>query len=260
MDNLSLGELAVWESAADNYQEFSKHDPLRHEILLPALYRMIGNPKDLSIADLGCGSGEISAKLSQEGARISACDGAPRFLAMANKYLNKYGAKTCLHDLREPIQIGNECFPAASFSLVLANMVISSLPNLQPLFDSAKRLLLPDGRFIFTALHPAFTPPAAKVYAGISGRLAPRLRKIYVLDYFLERRVDKTFQGSQVPPVPYRHRTLTTLFSALRHSGFVVTDLQEPRPGKESKVAKSTATTHALKAPIFILIEAKLSR
>jgi 2-polyprenyl-3-methyl-5-hydroxy-6-metoxy-1,4-benzoquinol methylase len=257
MTSISLDELTTWESVANNYQEFTKQDMLRQEILLPALFDMIGNPQDLNVADLGCGDGSVAAKLCEQGARVSACDGAPSFVKMAKKNLTKYNAKVCEHDLREPIQVGDNCFPAGSFDLVIANMVISSLPNLQPLFDSAKRLLIPGGKLIISTLHPAFTPPAAKVYAGLIGRLIPRLRKINVLNYFLERRVNKTFQGGGVPPVPYRHRTLTTLFNALRHSGFAVTDLQEPRPGKDSKVAKSTATIHALKAPIFILIEAR---
>jgi hypothetical protein len=138
--------------------------------------------------------------------------------------------------------------------------VISSLSDPAAFLRGAAALLKPRGRLLLSTLHPAFTPPAAKVSAGILGRLHARFRKLVVLNYVLEQRVTKVIQGSGVPPLPYHHRTLSTLVGHLGAAGLAITWIGEPRPNGTSAVARNRATAHALRAPLFLLMEAQPHR
>lgn len=248
------GDLARWADAADAYGAFVEGDLLRREILLPALDSLLGDVAGKRIADLGCGTGSYAAALVARGAQVSACDGVPAFVATARTRIAPH--PVLLHDLTQPLP-ASAVFPSGGFDIVLAHMVLHSLEDPAPLIDAAFRLLAPGGRLVLTTLHPAFTPPAAKVHAGILGRLLPSKRRLVVVNYFAEKRVLKKIQASAVPALPYHHRTLDTLSRILGRAGFALTAIHEPRPSGTSPVAADPATAHALRAPLFLLLEAK---
>lgn len=251
--------LAAWRNAAADYTELNRNDPRKYELLLPALHDMLGDIRGQRIADLGCGPGDEARWMAEHGATVTGCDGVPSFVARAQELLSPFaGCYAVEHDLQ--LGLADGIFPSASFDTVTATMLVSSLSDLHPLFRSVARMLKPGGRFILSTLHPAFTPPAAKVHAGVLGRLHPRLRRVVVLDYFTEKRVLKSIQGSGVPPLPYHHRTLGTLISSLVASGLVVTDLREPRPSDSSAIARDPSLRHTLTVPLFVLLEAQPSR
>lgn len=259
MSGTPTDELAQWGDAAGAYARFVDGDVRRTELLLPALRALLGELGGRDVLDLGCGTGSDAAWMAARGARVTAVDGVPAFVEATRAALAPFpGARAVLHDLRA--ELPEAVVPGRSTDLVVASMLVSSLPDLEPLLRSVARVLRPGGRLVLSTLHPAFTPPAAKVHAGLLGRIAHRLRRVVVLDYFTEKRLSKGIQGSRIPPLPYHHRTLETLVTSLAACGLVITGLREPRPSDHSAIARTRALNHALRVPLFVLLEAQLSR
>ncbi len=246
-------DLELWTNAAGPYAAWSKHDPLRRELLEPALTRVIGDPSGLLVADLGCGDGALAASLAAGGARIRACDAIPSYVDTAIRALPS-DARVVQHDLLVPLP-EDEVFPSSSFDLVLVVMVLHALADIAPLLGSVARILKPSGRGILALRHPAFTPPAAYLHAGVLGRFHPRFWRTVVVDYFTDKRLMWKIQGSSVPPLPVYHRTLEALITPLSAAGLAITGLHEPRPEDRSAPATIVAGHHARSAPIHLILE-----
>lgn len=103
---------------------------------------MIGECKNKSILEIGCGTGRFSIYLSNQGSQVTALDPV---LPMLKKLNNKKIQNANLINAS-----GYELpFKKNTFNGCICLNVLNHLPNYQTIFYEVKRILKPDGFFIF---------------------------------------------------------------------------------------------------------------
>lgn len=120
----------------------SRWDALREDLfgrdfLIPTLLSLL--PQDLVIADLGCGTGEMLARLAPVGGRVIGVDREPAMLDQARRrgaFDLRVGE---LHAL--PIEDGE-------LDLALLVLVLHHVAELAPVFSELERVLKPGGRVV----------------------------------------------------------------------------------------------------------------
>lgn len=130
----------------------------------PVVREAVGDPRGLTVLDLGCGTGRHALWLAASGARVTAVDFSEGMLAQARLKPGAEAIRFITHDLHQPLP-----FPDASFDLVVSGLVLEHLQQLTGFFREARRVLRPGGRAVVSAMHPAmflrgaqarFTDPA----------------------------------------------------------------------------------------------------
>jgi SAM-dependent methyltransferase len=116
------------------------------------------------------------------------------------------------------------------FDAVVCNMAFMDMATLDPLLRAARRLLKPEGRFVFCVTHPCFnTPDHVKVVEeeDRAGRIV--LTYSIKIPHYLRPTIEK---GAGMPGEPephyYFHRSLSDLLAACFGAGFVLDGLEEP--------------------------------
>lgn len=137
-----------WDAEAPRFDDQPDHG-LRapevraawRELLLSAL-----PPAPAHVADLGCGTGSITALLAKEGYAVEGVDFSSRMVAAAKA---KVGNTAKIHqgDAASPP------LPEATFDAVFARHVLWTLPNPQAVVGRWLKLLRPGGRLVLVEGH-----------------------------------------------------------------------------------------------------------
>jgi malonyl-CoA O-methyltransferase len=116
----------------------------------PLVRAAVGDARDLTVLDLGCGTGRHALWLAAAGATVTAVDFSERMLAEARRKPGSTAIRFLAHDLAEPLP-----FAAGAFDLVVSGLVLEHLRDLDAFFGEAHRVLRADGRAVVSAMHPA---------------------------------------------------------------------------------------------------------
>jgi 2-polyprenyl-3-methyl-5-hydroxy-6-metoxy-1,4-benzoquinol methylase len=116
------------------------------------------------------------------------------------------------------------------FDAALCSMALFDMAEIDPLMRALARLLRPDGRFVFSVVHPCFNNPAAVHVAAMEDREGEIITtySIEVRDYIHSTMKHAAAIRGQPRPQPVFHRPLQTLFGAAFAAGFVIDALEEP--------------------------------
>ena len=142
----------------------------------PLVRSLLGDVRQLSVADIGCGTGRHTAYLAEAGARVTAVDFAPDMMAQAIEKAKGHNVRFVSHDLTEPFP-----FDKDSFDRVLCCLVLEHISDLDPVIEEMGRICRPGGFILLSELHPAM-----------------RLRR-------LQARFTDTETGRKVNVESYRH-------------------------------------------------------
>ncbi|MEW5819667.1 MAG: class I SAM-dependent methyltransferase [Cyanobacteriota bacterium] len=107
------------------------------------------NFNNLSIIDLGCGTGRHSIEFANKGANVIALDFAEEMIKIA-KINNTDKINFIFHDLSKIWPVKND-----QFDLVFSSLVLEHIYNLDLFFSECKRVCKPRGLIYITAMHPA---------------------------------------------------------------------------------------------------------
>ena len=158
-------EIALVQAGYDRWAAVYDHDanPLQ-ALEEPVLRGAVGDPRGLTVLDLGCGTGRHSVWLAESGASVTAVDFSEGMLTEARRKPGAATVRFLTHDLHHPLP-----FRAEAFDLVVSGLVLEHLQDLDLFFAEAHRVLKPGGRAVVSAMHPAmflrgsqarFTDPA----------------------------------------------------------------------------------------------------
>lgn len=185
----------------------------------PALLDEVGSVSGLRVLDLGCGDAAIARTLLEAGAvSYVGIDGSAKMVEHATTGLSGTAAKIQRADI--------ESFQAApaSYDLVLSRLALHYIEDVQWVLDNCHRWLSPDGRVIFTVVHPVITSHDAR-------GSTEEPRQDWVVDnYFVEGPREQEWLGSKSR---WYHRTVEEYVRCLHEAGFALTNLRECPPRRE---------------------------
>jgi 2-polyprenyl-3-methyl-5-hydroxy-6-metoxy-1,4-benzoquinol methylase len=249
----------AWDESAEfwsrRYTEFG--DINRQFVIDPAIFRMLGSVHGLRILDAGCGNGYLCRLLAKKGAKVSGVDISKRFIEIAKKKekeaplgIDYYVSSVC--DLK--------MFADGIFDIVVSNLVLMDVTDLNKTFSEFRRVLKPNGKLVFSIMHPCFASPPVHGWVR-----EPRDsdRKEDWLFWKVDRYFDRTIEVWRYfdsPPLYSYHRPLSDYVKALLNNGFVITDFEEPIPSREAmrKHYREFANEYD-RIPWFLVIGAKAS-
>jgi ubiquinone/menaquinone biosynthesis C-methylase UbiE len=166
----------------------------------PVVQAIIGEVRGLSALDLGCGTGRHAIWLAAGGAAVTAVDFSEGMLAEARRKPGAEAVRFVAHDLHLPLP-----FAAGQFDLVVSGLVLEHLRELDGFFAEARRVLIPRGRAVVSAMHPAMFLRDARA------------------------RFTDPATGEKVQPGSVSHPIGTFVMAAIR-AGFRLTDIGEFAP------------------------------
>lgn len=238
---------------AEVYNKFGRyyHDSRKNDsgrlyneyIDIPATLSLLpDNVKNLKVLDAGCGSGIYANMVAKRGAKVVGIDVSEEMIKIASEETPKeLGVEYTVGDLYKlPFQDG-------SFNLIICTYVLENIESLDKVFDEFNRVLTPQGRCILSISHPL---------RAQSTKSKKEDKEIWVIEDYYEAGMRKSDFGSGMI-VPKYKRTLEEYVKAIKKSGFVVTDLLEPRPVKEGKDVDPVNYEKAMRLPQLLVMELK---
>jgi ubiquinone/menaquinone biosynthesis C-methylase UbiE len=238
----------AWEKKAAFWDRMMGEGNAFQRVLIgPATERLLRVLPGETLLDVACGNGVFSRRLAELGARVVAMDFSERFLELARARTEEAGYADAVEylvadatDEEQMLALGEERFDAA-----VCNMALMDMSAIDPLMRALRRLLKPNGRFIFSVQHPAFNSNAVRLALEVEDRDGALVETYSVkVTGYLHVPPGK---GGGMPgePVahPYFHRPLSELFGACFRAGFAVDGLEEPSFAKPEDDSRSTASS-----------------
>jgi ubiquinone/menaquinone biosynthesis C-methylase UbiE len=215
----------------------------------PAMYDALPDLKNKKVLSLGCGSGEDCHYLKSLGAYESiGIDISEELIKIA---IDSY--PECIFKVMD---MENLIFENESFDFVYSSLAIHYLEYWDKVFSEVYRILKPNGYFLFSSEHPTFSAMACHETKKTKTRELSYARDketgktVIIGDYFKHK--SHTEAGW---PVKKWHRTIGEISSEIKKSGFLISDIIEPKPKEEMKMVSKTTFEHLNKIPNFIIFK-----
>jgi ubiquinone/menaquinone biosynthesis C-methylase UbiE len=220
MSNDEMEEVRdVWNHIADDWRIQVGDDGDGNRILNsdPVLWAFAGGVTGLTVLDAGCGTGYLSKKLHDRGARVTGIDFSERMIEIARAYNPDI-------DFRVDSCAELRTLADASFDLVIANYVLMDTPDLQGTLHAFHRVLKTDGMAVLVFSHPCF--PQGRATVSEDGEV---IQYGWNFSYFEQRKCVDPPWAHFTSEFIWFHRPLSDYWKAFKATGFVVVDFEEPR-------------------------------
>ena len=248
IDETALARQAyeAWEKKAAFWNEMMGEGNAFQRVLIgPATERLLMVLPGETVLDVACGNGVFARRLAELGARVAAVDFSENLVELARARTEEAGYGAAVEylvadatDEEQMLALGEERFDA-----VVCNMALMDMPVIDPLMRALRRLLKPNGRFVFSVQHPAFNSNAVRLALEVEEREGALVEtySVKVTGYLYV----PAGKGAGMPgePVahPYFHRPLSELFGACFRAGFAVDGLEEPSFARAEDGSRSAA-------------------
>lgn len=224
----------AWNRNADLWTDHVRRgwDVFREHFNNPAVLRFVGNLRGKTVLDAGCGEGYNTRLLACSGARMTGVDVSQRMIELARQEEGKNPLgiryeRTSFSDL--------SLFDDASFDVVVSFMALMDGPDYEGAVREFFRVLRNGGELVFSLTHPCFLPRGSQWMEDEEGNAAG----LTVSDYFDGKPYVERWRFRAAPPdvepftVVCFPRTLSHYLNTLTKEGFVLKEIEEPRPSEE---------------------------
>lgn len=185
----------------------------------PIMFELVGNFKNKSILDLGCGDGLFGKELLRDGAaKYAGVEGSRKMADVATTNLKDTNGEVILNTME------SYSYPENSFDLVTSRFAIHYVSNINELFRSIHKSLKNNGKLVFSVQHPLTTS------SFLSKQTGERRENWIVDNYFIDGEREEPWIDHVVVKF---HRTIEQYFTALREEGFTILELREGTPKRE---------------------------
>ena len=215
--------IALWNANAEDWHLQVGHEGDLNRRLNsdPVLWSFLGDVDGLTLLDAGCGTGYLSRKFAEGGARVIAVDAAERMIEIARRETSPELAI----DYRLGSSSDLDGIADTSVDRVVSNYVLMDLPDLDRAAGAFHRVLKPGGVAVAIFSHPCF-PLGDMDETETPDGFAVR----WTSPYFEPRRIDEPPWKHFSSPFVWYHRPLKTYWRAFRDAGFTVDEFEEPSP------------------------------
>ena len=209
----------LWNRVADDWrmQVGDEGDGNRLLNSDPVLWQFAGDVNGLTVLDAGCGTGYLSRKLHDRGARVMGIDFSERMIEIARAHNPDI-------DFRVDSCAELRTIDDAHFDLVIANYVLMDTPDLHGTMLAFYRVLKPNGVAVLVFSHPCF--PQGRAIVSDDGEA---VRYDWHFPYFEQRQCIDPPWAHFTAEFIWFHRPLSDYWKAFRAAGFVVVEFEEPR-------------------------------
>jgi SAM-dependent methyltransferase len=209
----------LWNRVADDWRIQVGEDGDGNRILNsdPVLWAFAGDVKGHTVLDAGCGTGYLSKKLHDRGARVTGIDFAERMIEIARAHNPDI-------DFRVDSCAELRTLDDEYFDLVIANYVLMDTPDLHGTLHAFHRVLKPDGVAVLIFSHPCF--PQGRATVSEDGEV---IQYGWNFSYFEQRKYVDLPWAHFTAEFIWFHRPLSDYWKAFKAAGFVVVDFEEPR-------------------------------
>ncbi len=210
---------ALWDRLAADWEIQVGDDGDSNRILNsdPVLWKLAGDVSGLKVLDAGCGTGYLTRKLHERGAKVVGIDFSEGMIEIARAKAGDLDFR--VDSCSELATVGD-----GSMDMVISNYVLMDTPDLEAAMTAFARVLRVGGGAVVIFSHPCFPQGSA---ADAPGGASVAYR--WDFPYFEQRKVVDPPWAHFTSEFIWFHRPLSDYWKAFRAAGFDVVDLEEPR-------------------------------
>jgi 2-polyprenyl-3-methyl-5-hydroxy-6-metoxy-1,4-benzoquinol methylase len=244
----------MWNESADAYNAFVERglDYYRTDFHGPALLEACGDVRGLRALDVGCGQGWFSRELVNAGAVVTGVDWSEKQIEHAIRI-----GQGPSYELLDAATIA-ERFASGSFDIVTGCMSLMDMPRPGAVLDAARRVLVSDGRIVFSVPNPVTESPYRVWKRDGDGK-----KLALEIDRYFD--ADTTVMHWNMPRLTQPFRTVQYRFTLemwsrmIEEAGLVIRRLREPRPSATA-LAKRPEMADAARLPYILIFELQTLR
>lgn len=221
----------IWNENAEfwDVQMGDEGNQFQRFLVGPTSERLLDLRPGEQVIEIACGNGIFAKRMAGLGAHVTATDFSEKFIDIASKRNAEYAYAinyTVVDATSETqlLALGEQRFDAA-----VCNMALMDMATIEPLLSTLGKILKPDGRFVFSLMHPCFNGNM-KLMMEEDDRdgVITEVHSVKVSQYL----TSSSYKGIGIIGQPaaqyYFFRPLHELCNACFKAGFVINGLEEP--------------------------------
>ena len=196
-------------------------------LVWPAVEKLLYPVAGQRLLDVACGNGITSRRLAKAKASVTAFDFSEAMIDLARKRLDPSDIDYRILDVTDSKSLLT--LGAAAFDGALCNMALMDIANIHPLMQALAALLRPNGRFVFSVLHPCFNNPATIQMGELEDRTGALVTtySVKISRYLTPFTQAGLAMHDQPEPHLYFHRPLSALLAPAFEAGFSLDAIEE---------------------------------
>jgi 2-polyprenyl-3-methyl-5-hydroxy-6-metoxy-1,4-benzoquinol methylase len=218
-----------WNAKAEYWDEhMADGNQFQRELIGPALERLLQLQSGERVLDVACGNGVNARWMARLGADVLGIDFSRVFLERAAARKTSWDERITYQELDATDEAALLALGEGTFNAIIASMALMDMAEIGPLLRASRRLLAPEGRFVFSVQHPPFNNNSI---ALMGERPAADISAYFVKVGAYLTVPPGLAAGMPGEPTPhwYFHRPLHELFGEFFAAGWVIDGLEEPR-------------------------------
>jgi 2-polyprenyl-3-methyl-5-hydroxy-6-metoxy-1,4-benzoquinol methylase len=225
-DNLNARQ--AWNYNAEFWNErMAEGNDFFNVLIWPSVERLLQPIAGERLLDVACGNGVTTRRLAQAGANVTAFDFSDSMVTLAKKR-----GEHARIDYRIVDATDHEALLAlgvGTFDGALCNMALFDMADVAPLMKALALLLRPNGRFVFSILHPSFNNPSSVQMGELEERMGVIVTtySVKISRYLKPYMQNGIAMPGQPKPHPYFHRPLSSLLAPGFEAGLVMDAFEE---------------------------------
>jgi SAM-dependent methyltransferase len=217
-----------WDAIASYWDEkMVAGETWQREYVAPAVEDVLVPVKGERILELACGNGEFARRLTELGARVVATDFSPAMIEAARGHGGDIDYR--LVDATDDDAL-RSLGPPSPFDAIVSNMAIMDMRDIEPMARATIELVRPGGRFVVSAVHPAFNSGHAMRVTEESAEDSGVRRTYWIKTsrYHTPFAAKGVALEGQPTTQWYFHRPVDLILEPFFTNGWVVDALREP--------------------------------
>ena len=240
--------MAVYDKFAQEYSSCmgERGDEAHQNQIDPYIYKIIGDLKEKTVCDLGCGNGYMARFFAKNNAHVYASDISKELIKIAKKKSKDLNIKYSVHSA-DDLSIYQDNF----FDIVVMNMSIHYIRDLRKLFSEVSRTLKDGGVYTFSTNH-FFRPNTYSQWE--LGKTGNDERLFIKVTNYLGNKGVKVLSGwdKKTKMMIYNH-TLNSLVNEMSDNKLLTFKIYEPEPVNSGQAfSKKLQQTHRILTFIII--------